>query len=97
MTLRTAICPDNVDIIIDNVLFKDKLIRWNNNDFITYYIENKDALPKTYIENIRRAFFNWQIATNSEIKFKEIDTRKKAKIQIDANTDIFEGSYTATR
>lgn len=68
---------------IDNVLFKDKLIRWNNNDFITYYIENKDALPKTYIENIRRAFFNWQIATNSEIKFKEIDTRKKAKIQID--------------
>lgn len=67
---------------IDNVLYKDKLIRWNNNDFITYYIDFDDSVPKEYIEVIRRAFFNWQIATNSDLKFREVDQQNNAKIYI---------------
>ena len=67
---------------VDNVLYKDKLIRWNNNEFITYYFDVDDSVPKEYIESIRRAFFNWQIATNSDIKFREIDVPNNAKIYI---------------
>ena len=80
--MRSYYFKTSNETFIDNVLFKDKLVRWNNNDFITYYININDTIPKEYIETIRRAFFNWQIAANGELKFKEISIQKKAQITI---------------
>lgn len=67
---------------IDNVLYKDKLVRWNNNEIIPFFINYNDDIPKYYIDSIRRAFFNWQIATNGEIKFRETEVEQNAKIYI---------------
>ena len=54
----------------DNILFDDRLIRWNNSKPITYSI-NGNNVPQEYIDVVKEAFMQWQTVTNGEINFNE--------------------------
>lgn len=73
---------------IDNVLFEDSLIRWNTSLPITYSVFADSNVPKENIDAINKAFFDWQAATNGEIKFKETPGNKNANICVNLMDDI---------
>lgn len=73
---------------IDNVLYEDQLIRWNNNEPITYYVSSHVSVPQMYNDVVKRAFVNWQTATNGEISFREVPNSKQAKINVTFVDDV---------
>lgn len=73
---------------IDNVLYEDQLIRWNNDEPITYHISSHMSVPQMYPETVKKAFLNWQTATNGQISFKEVPNSKNAKINVSFADDV---------
>ena len=67
---------------VDNVLYEDILIRWNNSEPITYHVTSYMSVPHMYMNTVRQAFNNWQSAINGVIKFQEVQSSKNAKINI---------------
>ncbi len=65
----------------DNVLYEDKLIRWNKSEPITYSIKSKGQIPNNYYNDVKSAFDEWQKRLNNEIVFKEINNNN-AKINV---------------
>ncbi len=65
----------------DNILYEDKLIRWNKSEPITYSIKSQGQVPNNYYNDVRQAFNNWSQALNKNIEFKE-ENSENAKIQI---------------
>lgn len=57
---------------IDNVLFEDNLIRWNNTHPITYSIVSNSSISKDFESVTDKAFKQWSSATNGEFSFKKI-------------------------
>ena len=41
---------------VDNVLYEDKLVRWNNSGLIKYAITANFTVPDSYYEDVRNAF-----------------------------------------
>lgn len=72
---------------VDNILFDDQLIRWNNSRPITYSIEAV-GVPQEYIDTVKDAFLEWQTATNGEISFKETMGNKNANIVVNFVGDV---------
>ena len=88
-TLESQLGPN----YLDNVLFEDRLIRWNNNEPITYSISSDIAVPQNYYEDVRTAFNNWQNATDNQITFQEVQNNN-SKINILFTDNItLENSY----
>lgn len=73
---------------IDNVLYEGKLVRWNNAAPITYAMTNNIPVPEYYYDSVRKAFQNWQRATNGLITFNEISDISKAKINVIFTNDV---------
>lgn len=73
---------------IDNVLYDDVLIRWNNSQPITYSIFADNSVPEEYISSVKNAFLNWESVTNGEINFKETEGNKNANICVNFLDDI---------
>lgn len=73
---------------IDNVLYDDVLIRWNNSEPITYSVFADASVPQEHISLVKRALSNWQTVTNGEIKFKETMGNKNANICVNFVDDI---------
>ena len=73
---------------IDNVLYEDQLIRWNNSEPITYAIFTDGDVPASNIAAVKKAFQAWQTATNGEIKFKEQPGNQTANIRVNFKEDI---------
>lgn len=73
---------------IDNVLFDDELIRWNNSQPITYSIFADSGVPQEYVNTVKNAFLNWQAVTNGEISFKETQGNNNANICVKFVDDI---------
>ena len=67
---------------IDNVLFEDQLVRWNNSEPITYFIKNNIFVPQYYNDVVRRAFDNWQHALGNQIVFRPVSSEGEAKIVV---------------
>ncbi len=67
---------------IDNVLYEDQLLRWNNSEPITYNISSGIEVPQEYYHAVRNAFLEWQTATNGELAFKEVNNERSAKINV---------------
>ena len=65
---------------VDNVLYEDKLVRWNNSGLIKYAITANFTVPDSYYEDVRNAFKNWQNATSNVIKFREVESTNSAQI-----------------
>ena len=81
-SMRKAIDKSIGSNYADNILYEDVLIRWNNNEPITYYVSAHMSVPAMYEETVRKAFSNWQIASQNTIKFKEVQNAKNAKITV---------------
>lgn len=79
---------------VDNVLYEDKLIRWNNSGPINYSISSLRELPKEYYDAIHQAFQNWQQAANGEIIFKETPTIQNAQINITFRDNFVKSNST---
>ncbi|MCD7739830.1 MAG: matrixin family metalloprotease [Candidatus Gastranaerophilales bacterium] len=73
---------------IDNVLYDDILIRWNNSKPVTYSIIGDSSVPQEYYDTIKEAINRWQTATNGQIVFKETQGNKNANIAINLIDDI---------
>ena len=73
---------------IDNVLYEDQLVRWNNSEPVTYSVSANVAVPEYYMETVRKAFQNWQVATNGQIMFKEVPGAGFAKINVKFVDDV---------
>ena len=73
---------------VDNILFDDQLVRWNNEESITYAIFADETVPAKNIAAVKKAFQAWQTATNGEIKFKEQTGNKTANICVNFKDDI---------
>ncbi len=67
---------------VDNVLYEERLIRWNNREPITYSISYNGNTPPEYIDAVREAFQNWQNATNGEISFRDTPGNTNANITV---------------
>ncbi len=67
---------------IDNVLYDNVLIRFNNKEPITYAIVTDDSIPSNYLEAVNNAILEWEKASNGQILFKQIEDSNKAKIVI---------------
>jgi predicted Zn-dependent protease len=80
MEMRTQIDKQVGDNYIDNVLFDDVLVRWNNSQPITYAIFSDINVPNENIVAVRKAFSDWQTITGDKITFKETDGNKNANI-----------------
>ena len=78
--MREALIKQVGQSYIDNVLFEDQLIRWNNSDAISYAIFTDGNVPAENVAAVKKAFQAWQTATNGEIKFKELVGNKNANI-----------------
>lgn len=81
---------------IDNVLYEDQLIRWNNSEPITYSISSLREIPQEYYGAIRQAFGNWQQAANGEIFFKETQNIQNSKINITFRDNLSAGNNQKT-
>ncbi len=64
-----------------NALYNDILFRWNNNEPITYFVNNLNGSSIEYINTIKKAFSIWSSASNGQIIFKET-TNSNADIVI---------------
>ncbi len=73
---------------IDNILFEDQLIRWNNSQPISYAIFADGNVSANNIAAVKKAFQAWQTATNGEIKFKEEVGNRNANICVNFTDDI---------
>ena len=83
---------------IDNVLFEDSLIRWNISSPITYSIFADSGVAQENIEAVKKAFFDWQAATNGVITFKETAGNKNANICVNFMDDIsMKDTYEPTK
>ncbi len=72
----------------DNVLYEDKLVRWNNSNPITFSISSNFKVPDSYYEDVRNAFRSWQSATNGTIVFKEITNSSASQIAVTFTDNI---------
>ena len=86
--MRTDLTKQVGPSYIDNVLFEDQLIRWNNSDAISYAIFTDGDVPAENIAAVKKAFQAWQTATNGEIKFREQVGNKNANICVNFKDDI---------
>ena len=57
---------------IDNVLYEDKLVRWNKSEPITYNIKTNSSVPQNYYADVKSAFDEWQSQFNKDIVFREV-------------------------
>ncbi len=73
---------------IDNVLFDDVLIRWNNSTPVSYSIIGDSSVPQEYYDTVREAFDKWQSATNGQIMFIESQGNTRANITVNFLDDI---------
>ncbi|MBE7704592.1 MAG: matrixin family metalloprotease [Cyanobacteria bacterium SIG29] len=83
-TIIRAVGPN----YIDNVLYEDQLIRFNNNKPIPYHISTHISVPDYYISTVKEAFLNWQSATNGQISFVEVGNKSAAKIKVSFVNDF---------
>ncbi len=72
----------------DNVLYEDKLVRWNNSEPITFSITSNYNVPNSFYDDVRNAFRNWQSATNGAIVFKEIANSSASQIAVTFTDNI---------
>lgn len=72
---------------IDNVLYDDLLVRWNNSRPITYSISGME-IPQEYVGIVQNAFMEWQNASNGLITFKETMGNKNANIIVEFVNDL---------
>ena len=82
---------------IDNVLFNDTLIRWNNNHPITYSIKLNAPTGNNLDSIAERAFLSWQEATNGELQFQKVNDNANIEIHVVYNLPddkIFETIYS---
>ena len=73
---------------IDNVLYEDRLIRWNNSQPITFSIFSDGTVSTDNIVAIKKAFQAWQTATNGTIKFNEQTENKRANICVNFTENV---------
>lgn len=88
MSMRGQIDKEIGPNYIDNVLYDDELIRWNNSQPITYAIFADSSVPQEQIASVKNAFLNWQSISNGEINFKENEGNKNANICVNFLDDI---------
>ncbi|MBQ3642946.1 hypothetical protein II906_13635 [bacterium] len=80
--MRSQLLKTAGENYIDNILYKGKLIRFNNSEPITYSIMKDETVPDEYLSPIQDAFSEWQKATNAQLKFKNTYGNENAKIII---------------
>ncbi len=80
--MRQAFESEYGSTYIDNVLYGNSLIRWNNARPITYSISGSDVSPE-YITAVQNAFSEWENATGGDIRFKETMGNKNANIIVE--------------
>ena len=80
--MRSQLLKTAGDTYIDNILYKGRLIRFNNSEPITYSIMKDETVPDEYLPLIQDAFGEWQKATNAQLKFKNTYGNEHAKIII---------------
>ncbi|MBQ8886325.1 MAG: matrixin family metalloprotease [Candidatus Gastranaerophilales bacterium] len=73
---------------IDNVLYEDRLIRWNNSQPITFSIFSDGTVSTDSIVAVKKAFQAWQTATNGTVKFKEQTENKRANICVNFTENV---------
>lgn len=73
--------PENY---IENSVYNQKIIRWNNFP-IKYAFTNPSVAPKYFVKEIENAFSEWEKATNNSILFMEDD--KNPEILINFNSE----------
>ena len=86
--MRNALMRQVGESYVDNILYEDQLIRWNNSEPITYAIFADNNIPADNIAAVKKAFQAWQTATNGEIKFKEQVGNQTANIRVNFKEDI---------
>lgn len=86
--MRNELIKQVGESYIDNVLFEDQLIRWNNSQPISYSIFADGNVSANNIAAVKKAFQAWQTATNGQIKFKEQVNNRSANICVNFADDI---------
>ncbi len=77
----------------DNVLYEERLIRWNNSEPITYSISYDGSIPNDYIDAVREAFQSWQDATNGEISFRDTPGNTNPNIAVTFTNSLRRTNY----
>jgi tetratricopeptide (TPR) repeat protein len=73
--------PNN---FITNAVFNQKIIHWGSLP-ITYCFENREKTPRFYIDEIEKAFTEWENALENKILFAETDNNPNIIIKFDEN------------
>lgn len=78
------------DNYIENVPFNNKILRWDTTKLpLNVNIQNlaQGNIPQYYMEEIRKAFIQWQESTDGLVKFNFIDNPKQAQILVKIISD----------
>lgn len=81
---------------IDNVLFEDSLVRWNNNRELTYSILADAPLSRNFDSIADRAFKEWQEASEGQFTFKKV-SGKNADILVHTAYKLPEDNMYVTK
>ncbi len=73
---------------IDNVLYENQLIRWNNSQPVKFYVQNSKRVPQEFIDVARNEFQHWQDASGNLINFREVSSSRDADIILDFVDDV---------
>ncbi len=66
---------------IQQVPYQNKILRWDTKSFpLKVFIEENATLPNYYISNVKKAFKDWELATEKLITFEFIDSAISADI-----------------
>ena len=88
--IRNDLLKDLRDNYIDNAVSGNKVLRWDIKSFpLKVYYENKSSVPQYYVDNIEKAFNQWNKKT-SFISFVPTDNKDDSDIYIkfaDQNTN----------
>lgn len=81
--LREKIMEETGDNYIENVLFNNRVIRWNlRYKPLSFYIEEKDRIPDYYSQKVHEAFNEWTNASDNLVTFKEVSSKDAADILV---------------
>ncbi len=83
---------------IDNVLYENQLIRWNNSKPINYYIQNSRNVSGEYLSCVNDSINKWQQAINGILTFNQVNNYQDANIVFDFVDDVSsKDNYEPTR
>ena len=70
---------------IEQVPFDNKILRWDTSKFplnICFENDSTTAIPQYYVNDIKKAFLEWQAATSNFIKFNFMNNPNEAQILV---------------